>query len=139
MSGDWYPIPGYSRYEASWDGQIRNRKTGRVLKTCSKNNGHATHKIRQRVKLASDDGRPDVPKSVARHVLSAKIGRPLESWEHACHGPGGPGDDSMGNLSVGCVLNNVLDDIEMGTRFTSHEELRRALGRIQALLASVAG
>ena len=137
MTGKWFPIPGYSRYEASWDGQIRNRKTERVLKTCSKNNGQATHRIRQKVKLTADDGRSNVPCSVARFVLSAKLGRLLKSWEHACHGMGGPGDDSMSNLSVGCVINNHLDDIESGARQSSPEELRRALGRIQALLASV--
>ena len=75
--------------------------------------------------------------SVARFVLAAKLGRPLESWEHACHGPKGPRDNSMVNLTVGCAINNTLDDIESGARQSSPEELRRALGRIQALLASV--
>ena len=133
MTGKWFPIPGYSRYEASWDGQIRNRKTGRSMKTFSS----PANKNRQRITLRTDADRKMGNSSVARFVLAAKLGRPLEPWEHACHGPGGSKDDSMANLTVGCVINNTLDDIESGARQSSPEELRRALGRIQALLASV--
>ena len=133
----WYPVPGYSIYEASELGEIRNRKTGRVLKTWGY---HRYGRRKDRKVNLCGDGTPKgkrVP--VHRVVLSAKLGRPLESWEHCCHGPGGRDDHSMANLSVGDAINNSIDCVERGERGTSLEQVRRAIKRLRRLQEALEG
>jgi hypothetical protein len=82
---EWQSWPGFSRYEASHRGAIRNRRTGRVLAVTLDKDGY------ERLNLYRDDGeRPNL--SVARVVLTAHH-RPPEPGEEVCHGPGGPRDN----------------------------------------------
>jgi hypothetical protein len=105
---EWAPLPGFSRYEASHRGQIRNRRTGRALATTPDPDG------RKRLNLYADDGtRPNV--SVARCVLTAHD-RPPEPGEEACHGLGGPADDRWPeNIRWDDKAGNERDKIAAGT------------------------
>jgi hypothetical protein len=105
---EWKTWPGFSRYEASHRGQIRNRRTGRPLATTRDPDG------RKRLNLYADDGsRPNV--SVARCVLTAHHRAP-EPLEEACHGLGGPGDDRWPeNIRWDDKAGNEHDKIAAGT------------------------
>ncbi len=127
----WYKIPGYTSIECDENGQIRSSKTHKLRKLTRKTGppgqvGRTYLNIR-------DTGKPHVKRYVARLVLSAKLGRELEPWEEACHGNGDHSDNSMSNLNVGCRLNNIIDDIELGRVKTSPQELERAIERLLKL------
>lgn len=104
---EWKTWPGFSRYEASHRGQIRNRRTGRVLATTADPDG------RKRLNLYADDGtRPNL--SVARCVLTAHDRAP-EPGEEACHG-GGPDDDRWPEkIRWDTKAGNEHDKIAAGT------------------------
>lgn len=105
---EWKTWPGFSRYEASHRGFIRNRRTGRTLATTPDPDG------RKRLNLYADDGtRPNL--SVARCVLTAHD-RPPEPGEEACHGLGGPHDDRWPeNIRWDDKAGNERDKIAAGT------------------------
>lgn len=63
----WKPVPGYSQYECSTEGQIRNVKTKRVKTQSTNTNGY------KYVSVVSDAGEARVVK-VARFVAAAHIG-----------------------------------------------------------------
>ena len=104
---EWKTWPGFSRYEASHRGAIRNRRTGRVL-AVTVINGY------ERLNLYADDGgRPSM--SVARVVLTAHAGPPGEGQE-VCHGPGGPLDNRWPeNIRWDDKPGNERDKIAAGT------------------------
>jgi NUMOD4 motif len=106
---EWATWPGFSRYEASHRGAIRNLRRGRTLAVTLDPDGY------ERLNLYADDGtRPNV--SVARCVLLAHAGPPGEG-EEACHGPGGRRDNRWPeNLSWGSKeKNNGPDKAAAGT------------------------
>jgi hypothetical protein len=85
VSEEWKTWPGFSRYEASHRGYIRNRRTGKVLAVTLDKDGY------ERVNLYRDDGeRPNL--SIARIILTA-YDKPCPRGQEACHGPGGPRDN----------------------------------------------
>lgn len=104
---EWKTWPGFSRYEASHRGFIRNRRTGRVLATTI-TDGY------ERLNLYADDGtRPNL--SVARVVLTAHH-RPPEPGEESCHGLGGPRDNRWPeNIRWDTKEGNERDKIAAGT------------------------
>ncbi len=66
---EWRSIPGYSAYEVNRGGQIRNRRTGHILKP----NGVANFSGTIKVQLRRDDGKK-LSKLVARLVAAAWLG-----------------------------------------------------------------
>ena len=72
--------------------------------------------------------------TAGRVVLSAKMGRPLEPWEQACHIDGNPLNNSMENLRAGDLLNNSIDCISNGTKATSPFYIEMAIKRLRKLL-----
>ena len=124
----WYLVPGFISIEVNEQGEIRSSKTHRIRKTWAKGRTPGQQK-RQKIDI-KDPGKPNIKMYVSRVVLSAKLGRPLESWEDACHCNGDPSDNRMSNLIAGCRLNNVIDELEMGRIETSEAELDRAIERL---------
>ena len=68
-----------------------------------------------------------------RFNLECFLGRILEDWEVCRHGSGGNCDHSKGNLSVGCQLNNIIDEVEIGAIKTNKEQLSLAIDRLLTL------
>lgn len=66
--------------------------------------------------------------------LECFLNRQLESWEVCRHGALGNCDHSLGNLSVGCQLNNIIDEVESGNIQTTPEQLEQAIHRLNDLL-----
>ena len=125
---DWYSVPGYISIEVNEQGVIRSAKTHRIRKL-SKAGGSPSQNKRLRIDV-KEPGKKKAKVIAARAVLSAKLRRPLESWEEACHLNGIPDDNRMSNLAAGCRLNNVIDDLESGRIKTSEAELDRAIERL---------
>jgi len=67
-----------------------------------------------------------------RFNLECFLGRKLESHEVCCHGPGGNGDHSKANLSVGCQLNNIIDSVIDGSIESTPESIDLAIRRLEA-------
>lgn len=105
---EWKTWPGFSRYEASHRGPIRNRRTGRPVAVTVDDDDY------ERLNLYADDGtRPCL--SVARCVLTAHD-RPPEPGEEACHGPGGRRDNRWPeNIRWDTREGNERDKIAAGT------------------------
>ena len=66
--------------------------------------------------------------------LECFLNRQLEPWEVCRHGALGNCDHSLENLSVGCQLNNIIDEVESGNIQTTPEQLEQAIYRLSALL-----
>lgn len=111
---DWKPIPGTGgNYEASSDGEVRNTRTGRVLK--------ANHALPyDRVKL----GRGKTI-YVHRAVLLAFRGAPDDGQE-ARHLNGDRQDNRIENLEWGTRVENAEDRLRHGTapRLERHGEAK---------------
>jgi hypothetical protein len=105
---EWKTWPGFSKYEASHRGRIRNRRTGKVLAVTVDDDGY------ERLNLYADDGtRPKL--SVARCVLSAHDRAP-EPGEESCHGPGGRRDNRYPeNIRWDTREGNEHDKVAAGT------------------------
>lgn len=106
---EWKTWPGFSRYEASHRGLIRNRRTGRVLAATIDPDGY------ERLNLYTDDMRSRPRMSVARCVLTAHDRAPGPG-EESCHGPGGPRDNRWPeNIRWDTKEGNEHDKIAAGT------------------------
>ena len=129
-----YPVPGYEKYFATKDGNIISYagRERRELKTFG-----ASARTRNRKRVRIKDQKQWKHCMVSRTVLSAKIGRPLEPWEQACHIDGDPTNDAMDNLEVGCFVNNAIDCLENGKRQSSVEQIKRAIKRLKGLLKTL--
>lgn len=121
MSERWLPVPGFEGlYEVSDLGRVKSLPRqvkrgnlgglwlmpGRMLKPYRSSNGYLT------VNLCKDG----VPTSMQVHrlVLLAFAG-PCPPWLEARHGPGGPLDNRLANLSYGTSAENKRDKIRDGT------------------------
>tara|TARA_R110002020_G_scaffold274675_4_gene489859 strand:+ start:103 stop:513 length:411 start_codon:yes stop_codon:yes gene_type:complete len=125
-----YPVPGTEgKYIATESGEVYSYKTGKkkILKQSELISSTAKRRD-MRVGMVIN-GKPKT-RRVSRVVLSAKLNRVLEIWEHACHIDGNHLNNTMQNLQAGCFLNNIIDDIENGSRQTSKEEIDRAIQRL---------
>jgi hypothetical protein len=106
--GTFKTIPGYSRYEVSDRGYIRNVITDRLMAMNPNNEGYL------RLSLVRDDGKR-VNVLVHRCVLLAHAGPPQDGQE-ACHGEGGQLDNRYPeNLRWGTKPENERDKIAAGT------------------------
>jgi hypothetical protein len=105
---EWKSWEGFSRYEASDRGPIRNATTGLVMSTYPDKDGY------RRLTLVNDDGKK-VNVSRARCVLTAHAGPCPEGME-TCHGPGGRDDDRYPeNIRWGTKPENERDKAAAGT------------------------
>ena len=72
-----------------------------------------------------------------RFNLECYVNRLLEGWEVCRHGRGGNSDHSMANLSAGCQLNNIIDEVESGKIVVPQYSLEIAIKRLQHLSTTV--
>ena len=122
-----FPIPDFPGYTADLEGNIYSNGSLRKKTYKTKKQGRA------KLNLSVHGSR--YTKAVSRLVLSAKLGRPLEVWEHACHVNGDPCDDHMDNLEIGCVINNAIDEVYLKRASSSDAQIQRAIKRLQDLLS----
>lgn len=91
----WKDIKGFSKYEASSEGKIRNKRTKRIVKACFKYCGKKTNDY-LRVKMVNDDGdRKDV--KVHRAIAIAFIPNP-DNKPQVNHKNGIKYDNNVSNL-----------------------------------------
>jgi hypothetical protein len=121
-----YDIPGFPMYKATVTGEIISYHYKEPKPLTQKPQKNA--RCRKQVRLS---GRTFVTHRV---ILSAKLGRELEPWEQVRHIDGDRNNNHMDNLSVGCAVLNMIDDIENGTRQTSPEYIKQAISRLTQLL-----
>ena len=128
----WYSIPN-TPFEADEIGQIKNPKTGRILKPTYKYKVSNTRK-RFKNSWVIDGIKHTMTTAWARAVLSAKLGRPLHPWEDACHINGDNSDDRMGNLEAKSRLRNIIDEYKLGRLpALPNEEINKAIAEMQSL------
>lgn len=103
----WRPIPGYSRYEASSDGDVRRAVHGQ---------GGAAGLVLRRMKrngywhvMATPDGGRQKKVGVHRLIALAFHGQPPEDKPYVCHRNGESGDNRDENLYWGSALDNARD------------------------------
>lgn len=130
-----YPVPGYEGYFATESGEIISYKRGqrKVLRQRLRSGRHAPPSLRRFIVCLC---RNKTSKNQIAHrvILSAKLGRELESWEQCCHIDGNHHNNSMANLEVGDCVNNAIDCLENGNRKSSSSQIQRAIKRLQKLL-----
>jgi hypothetical protein len=102
----WKPIPGFSKYEASDLGRIRNLD-GLVLSAGLNNRGYL------KLNLIDDEGRVQTP-TVHRLIMAASLGRPLSPGEVVRHLNDVPTDNRQVNLAVGSQGDNERDKYANG-------------------------
>jgi hypothetical protein len=125
----WKTIPGFSRYEANELGEIRNQRTGKVLKTWAK----SARWKRQKIQLVDDEGQVKGGLTLSRIVCAAKEERWPEEYEHTCHIDGDCTNDQMYNLRFSDIINNAIDEVEVGRKETSKQYVELAIERLLAL------
>lgn len=118
-------------YVCDEEGEIYSTSTRKRLAKTFKDRKQG----RARINLINDNGKR-ATKAVSRIVLSAKLGRELESWEDACHINGVPTDDRMSNLKASDRINNIIDELELGRLSSSVEYLELAICRLKQLLST---
>ena len=103
-----HPIPGYPEYFANEEGDIISYKRGkrRVLAQKPQKNARS----RKQVKLYQ--GKELHTMITHRVIVMAKLGRKLEQWEQVRHLDSNRNNNRMDNLTVGCAILNMIDDIE---------------------------
>jgi len=127
----WYNIPGYPNYECNEDGVVRHKIKLLPLKPKLNNAG------RHQVGFYLPEHGYSRNKLLNRIVLSAKLGRELESWEECRHLDGNKLNNSFSNLAVGDRIHNVIDDYELGTRVTTIESIESAIERLLCLKSTL--
>ena len=122
-----FPVPGYDNYYVTSKGEVVSYARGsrKVLKPSTIKSAQGRTQVRLgRQKQALTN----------RVVAAAKYGRWPEPWEQVRHLDGDRNNNAMNNLEIGCVLLNVIDDIEKGTRETSADYIREAIRRLEVLV-----
>ncbi len=113
---EWRPIPGFTRYEASANGQIRRcagghgSLPGHVLRPRSSPSGHLY------VNLADDAGNVVRRFAVHRGVCLAFHGEPPQDGMIICHKNDVPTDNRPDNLYWGTHSSNADDRVRNGVR-----------------------
>ena len=105
---DWVNIAGYDNYQVSSHGNVRNIRTGRVLKPSG------FHKYGyQHVELRKNG----VGRSIQVHrlVLGAFVGECPNGME-CCHLDGNSTNNHIDNLRWGTCRENMADMVKHGTR-----------------------
>jgi hypothetical protein len=133
----WYGIPEVVNLQCNEIGEFRNPKTGQIRQPTYKA-ATAELKNKGRARLNNVQYSWTVGKGAtvarARLVLMAKLGRPLEPWEDACHIDGDPTNDSMSNLEAKSRLRNIIDEYKLGRLpELPDSEIDKAIAELQAL------
>lgn len=102
----WRPIPGYPRYEASSEGQIRGPK-GTPLRPTMVACPTRPATVYAKVGLYVEGKRRWA--FVQRLVLLAFRGQPPEGFSDACHRDGEPLNNAISNLAWGDRSSNLRD------------------------------
>jgi len=130
-----YPVPGFDKYFVTADGQVISYcgRSRRVLKQSVVNKRSSKTRDYSYVKLQILGENRKKTVSLPRLMLAAKLGRWLHPWEQARHRDGDNSNNHIDNLAAGCCINNLLDDIENGTRGTDAANIDEAIRRLTAL------
>ena len=133
----WYDIPEVVNLQCNEIGEFRNSKTGKIRKPTYKG-ASAESKAKGRAKYNNVQYTWTVGRGAtvarARLVLMAKLGRPLEPWEDACHIDGDPANDSMGNLEAKSRLRNIIDEYKLGRLpELPNSEIDKTIAELQSL------
>ena len=89
------------------------------------------------VEVATQLGNKNKCRVIAgRFNLECYLGRPLETWEVCRHGIRGNCDHSIGNITVGCQLNNIIDEVIAGRIITNRSQLVEAIERLTDYLST---
>ena len=136
-----YPVPGFDKYTVTEDGKVysyyakggnrRELKQHKVYK-------HSNTRLYIYMSLQIPGTNKKKGISLPRLLLAAKLGRWLKPWEQARHKDGNPNNNHMSNLLPGCVINNMIDDLENGTRETDAANIDIAIERLLAIKAKLA-
>jgi len=102
---EWKSIPDFPQYEASTDGQIRNKETLKVIAPYK-------HKGYDRVRLRKDGVK--FHRKVHR-LVAITHSPPIDGCSHVLHGSKGQQDNSVENLRWGTHSQNMLDRRRDGT------------------------
>ena len=95
----WEPIAGFSNYEISEDGNVRNIHTGHILKHNIKKGNAPYHRVH-----LSEKGRATY-KLVHRLVLETFVG-PCPEGMQTLHHDDDPNNNCLSNLSWGTPIDN---------------------------------
>ena len=129
-----YPVPGFDKYFITADGQVisYHGRSRRILKqTVVKKRGKTRDYSYIKLQIPGENRKKTI--ALPRLMLAAKLGRWLHPWEQARHLDGDCNNNHLDNLAAGCVINNLLDDIENGTRETDAANIDEAIKRLTAL------
>lgn len=105
----WKTIPGFSRYEVSELGIVRNTATGLVLKKALNNKNHRTPYFR--LKITDDVGQK---RNMTIHVIVCMT----------FHGPRPPDKPEVRHLN-GNSFDNRARNLAWGTRAEQFEDMRK--------------
>ena len=133
-----FPVPGFDKYTVTEDGKVYSyygKGGSRRLLTEHKVMKHSNTRVYIYYSLQVPGTRKKKHVVLPRLLLACKLGRWLENWEQARHKDGNCNNNHMSNLEPGCVINNMLDDIENGSRQTNEENINIAIARLTALKA----
>lgn len=108
MTEIWKSIEGYSKYEVSILGQVRNSATKKILKLQTESNGYSC------CSLKDDKTGKFKTKTVHRLVLTA-FDRPPKNGEECCHYDGNRKNNNFKNLRWGTKADNQKDRLRHGT------------------------
>ena len=134
-----YPVPDFDKYTVTEDGKVysyhgRNRRELKQHKVYKHSNTRLY--IYMTLQIPGTNKKKGI--SLPRLLLAAKLGRWLKPWEQARHLDGDANNHHMDNLAAGCVINNMIDDIENGTRETDAANIDTAIERLLAIKAKLA-
>lgn len=107
---EWKPIPGFTGYEASSDGEVRSH-VGRSPRILKQSQGHASGYLQ--VCIRSDAGRFS-PQRVHRLIALTFLG-PCREGNMVCHNNGNCKDNCISNLRYGDAKSNSRDMYKHGT------------------------
>ena len=131
-------MPDFPMYVVTDEGDVVSFHYGkrRVMKLSQIKKYRTSEKRYPYVKLQIPGGKSKEKKtcSLPRLVLSAKLGRWLEPWEHARHKDGDSMNNRPDNLLPGCLVLNAIDELELGRQHSSPAYIRQAIDRLVGLL-----
>ena len=132
-----HPIPGWEGYFLTDDYQVISyRRSRKVLKPVINKPNPSGNRTEVMFSMRKD-GKTLHPR-LHRLILAVKLGRWPEWWEHARHRDGDHTNNTWDNIVCGCVLLNLIDDLELGTRLTSADNIDVAIERLQQLKVTLA-
>jgi hypothetical protein len=112
---EWRPVPGFSKYECSSEGEIRRK----FCRFCGAGPGKLLKQVVQKsrymyVGIPDDDG---VPRTVTVHrlICAAFHGPPPTPSHQTAHSDGDRGNNIASNLRWATIRENWVDRVKHGT------------------------